>query len=350
MPVHTILIVDDSVGNLKFIQQILHEYYKPVPVTSGRQALEYLRTNIPSLILLDIEMPEMNGYETIRQIKDDPRLATIPVVFFSALSDDESELIGLEYGAVDYIRKPVIPRLLLHRIRMQLELHNYRHHLEQLVREKTDQMFQLRKVTIDSLAGLAECRDLETGQHIKRTSHYVDILTQGLLRNPHDGERIDKEIADHIIASAPLHDIGKIGIPDSILNKPDRLNDEEFEIMKQHVLVGEATLRKAKEELGFQSYLDTALEMCATHHEHWDGTGYLKGLSGTDIPLAGRIMSIADVYDALVTKRVYKEAMEHEMAVEIIRAGRGTHYDPNLVDIFMDCEQKFEEIMVTYRD
>ncbi len=340
----TILVVDDNVGNLKLVEQILRQDYKPVLLTSGRDALKYLDLKRPDLIVLDIDMPEMSGYDVIRKIKQRPEISNIPVIFFSAKSDDESELEGLSCGAVDFIGKPVIPALLIHRIRTQLELFKYRHHLELVVQEKTIQILQLQQTTVTTLTELSECRDSETGSHIKRTSLYVETLARELARVPKFAEELTEEKIYSIITAAPLHDIGKMAIPDAILNKPGRLTREEVELMKTHVEIGAATLRRAIDSLGFASFLDIGLELCLTHHEKWDGTGYPAHLSGEAIPLAGRIMALADVYDALTSTRPYKSPLSHEVAAAIIAEGKNHHFDPDLVDVFLRVSSRFSEI------
>lgn len=340
-----ILVVDDNVGNLRSVDQFLKQYFKTVLMTSGEQALRYLEQNRPDLILLDIEMRGMNGYETIKRIKANPVTGRIPVIFFTERADNESELAGLGHGAADYVSKPVIQGLLLHRIRMQLELDSFRYHMEKLVDQKTEQLLQMKRITINALASLAECRDPHTGGHIKRTSLYVEVLARALRGHPHFHDSLDNERIENIISAAPLHDIGKMGIPDAILLKEGKLTDEEFTVMKTHVLVGEQTLRTATMELGFPSFLDEGREMSVSHHERWDGSGYPHRLAGEEIPLAGRIMAVADVFDALVTRRPYKDAMSHEKAVQIILNGRGTHFDPNIVDVFSTLTDSFKQIL-----
>ncbi|GHT41782.1 response regulator [Planctomycetales bacterium] len=346
----TILIVDDNAIDLKLISHLLSVQFEPVKAGSGREALDYLAKHKPDLILLDVEMPEMSGLETLDEIKKMPGVADIPVIFFTALDGNFNELEGLEKGAVDYIAKPIIPELLRHRIAFQLELFDYRRHLEELVDQRTGQVLRLETVLTHTLANIAETRDTDTGAHIKRTCLYVELIGRSAMTNPLFADKIDEQFLTALVAAAPLHDIGKVGIPDHILNKPGKLTDEEFSIMQQHVAIGEKALRQAVEELNFKSYLDMALDVCATHHERWSGGGYLQGLSGEGIPLAGRIMSIADVYDALCAKRVYKDPMPHEKATDIIIQGAGTQFDPNLIEIFKQENAKFAEINAKYRD
>lgn len=346
----TVLVVDDNTGILTLINQVLQGHYRTILLTSGEQALKYLQGNVPDLIVLDIEMPGMNGYEILHKIKEDPRLVSIPVIFFTALSDNESELEGLSHGAIDYISKPVIPKLLLRRIHIQLELYRYQHKLEEMVQTKTLQLVRLQQTTINTLTELSESRDVNTGSHIKRTSLYVETLVRKYAQDPRHSNELGREQIENIISAAPLHDIGKMAIPDAILLKPGPLLPEEFEIMKTHVEIGARTLRKATEELGFSSFLDMGLELCLTHHEKWNGTGYPQGLVGDAIPLSGRIMAVADVYDALTSFRPYKEPFTHEKAADIIMEGRGSHFDPDLTDVFADNAERFAEINANFGD
>ncbi|MDR1923455.1 MAG: response regulator [Planctomycetaceae bacterium] len=340
----TVVVVDDNPGVLTFVNQTLQGWCKPVPFVSGEDALEYLQKHVPDLIILDIEMPGMNGYEVLEKIRLDSRLASIPIIFFTALADDENELTGLTRGAVDYISKPVVPNILKHRIRTQLELYQYRYHLEQLVQLKTEQLVRLQQTTIHTLTELAESRDVDTGYHIKRTSLYAEVLARQHAKRPNMIELLNEETISQIVYAAPLHDVGKMAIPDAILSKPGKLTPEEFDVMKTHVILGATTIKKATDELGFPSFLDMGLVLCLTHHEKWNGTGYPNNLTGEDIALPGRILAIADVYDALTSVRPYKEPFSHEKSVQIILEGKGTHFDPDLVDSFLDVNQLFAEI------
>jgi putative two-component system response regulator len=345
----TVVVVDDNPGILTFVNQTLQGWCKPVLFVSGEDALEYFQKHIPDLIILDIEMPNMNGYEVLEKIKADERLSSIPVIFFTALADDENELTALSHGAIDYISKPVIPNILKHRIRTQLELYQYRYHLEHLVQFKTDQVVRLQQTIVHTLTELAESRDVDTGYHIKRTSLYAEVLAKKHAELPHIKPHLTEEIITKIVYASPLHDVGKMAIPDAILTKPGKLTPEEFEIMKTHVVLGAATIKKATEELGFTSFLDMGLELCLTHHEKWNGTGYPYKLSGEAIALSGRILAIADVYDALTSIRPYKEPFSHEKSVQIIVEGKGTHFDPELTDSFLQIHKNFEQICKTHQ-
>ncbi|MDR3182841.1 MAG: response regulator [Planctomycetaceae bacterium] len=345
-----ILVVDDNELQLKLAGQIISSTYNTMLVSSGRAALKYLEQNRPDLILLDVAMPEMDGIETFERIKLMPAVADVPVIFFTAIDDDVDELTGLRHGACDYLSKPILPELLHLRIRLQLELYDYRNKMESLIEMRTAQLRQLETVTIHALANITECRDTDTGNHIKRTSLYVAVLCKAALKSPLFAGQIDENMMTSMVTSAPLHDIGKVAIPDMVLNKPGKLSDEEFALMKQHVSVGEKALQQAVEELGFESFLNVARDLAGSHHERWDGKGYLKGLKDKEIPLSARIMSIADVYDALCAKRVYKAPMPHEKAYEIIVEGAGTQFDPHLVELFKQEHLRFAEINQQYSD
>jgi putative two-component system response regulator len=345
----TVVVVDDNPGILTFVNQTLQGLYKSVLFVSGEDALEYLQNHVPDLIILDIEMPGISGYDVLEKIKADNRLSSIPVIFFTALADEENELVALSHGAIDYISKPVIPNILKHRIRTQLELYQHRYHLEQLVQIKTEQVVRLQQTIIHTLTELAESRDVDTGWHIKRTSLYAEVLAKKHAELPHMKEYLTDEIITLIVYAAPLHDVGKMAIPDAILSKPGKLTPEEFEIMKTHVVLGAETIKKAVEELGFPSFLDMGLELCLTHHEKWNGTGYPYQVVGENIALSGRILAIADVYDALTSVRPYKEPFSHEKSIQIIQEGKGTHFDPELVDSFFKVHQIFAEISEAHK-
>jgi putative two-component system response regulator len=346
-----ILVVDDNELQLKLTAGILSSTYMTACVSSGQEALTYLTSYpCPDLILLDMVMPEMNGLKTLERIRLMPNAADVPVVFFTAMDDDMDELAGLGQGANDYVSKPILPELLHQRVRLQLELNDYRHKMESLVEERTKRLRLLETVTIHTLANITENRDTDTGNHIKRTSLFVEILCRAALDSPLFAGKIDEDLMTSMITSAPLHDIGKVGIPDVVLNKPGKLTDEEFTLMKQHVAIGEKALLQAVGELGFHSFLDTAKDMATAHHERWDGKGYLKGLAGEEIPLSARIMAVSDVYDALCARRVYKAPMPHEKALEIIIQGQGTQFDPDIVELFKRGHEKFAGIVRNFDD
>ncbi|MDR0234501.1 MAG: response regulator [Zoogloeaceae bacterium] len=345
----TILIVDDNLVNLKYIAGQIGENYRTILAKSGEQALRICASERPGLILLDIEMPEMNGFETIARLKEDVRLSDIPVIFLTANRDVDSEIRGLECGAVDFVTKPFNKLILLHRISHHLSFSRYQHHLEKTVRELEDSI-------VHGFSEIAEYRDVDTGGHIVRTSRYVEYLGQKLIEwqnseasaSNQDIVKLSPEELEMYVRAAPMHDIGKISVPDSVLLKPGKLTPEEFEIMKTHTSVGGQMLRKMYARAPTQHYLKYAIMIAEGHHERFDGKGYPNGLSGDDIPLCARIMAVADVYDALIEKRCYRGAMTHEEARQIILDGRGSHFDPLLVDLFRGNEADFQAIAQKY--
>jgi len=346
-----VLLVDDNTTNLQLLHETLDGLgYKLLIAKNGPTALRIAQKAGPSLILLDIMMPEMDGYEVCRRLKADSRTAKIPVIFITALADEEDEAKGLGLGAVDYITKPVNPELVRARVHNHLELKRYQDHLETLVAERTRRLALTQAVTIESLATLAEYRDPETGGHIKRTQNYVKALAVHLKNHPRFREELSDEVIDLLYLSAPLHDLGKVGVRDNVLLKPGRLTNEEFEEMKKHTIYGEEALRITEQKLGEDSFLQYARQIAYTHQEKWDGSGYPQGLTGAEIPLPGRLMALADVYDALISKRVYKPPFPHEKAVEIIVEGRAKHFDPDIVDAFLELEDTFRNIALTFAD
>jgi putative two-component system response regulator len=353
-----ILIVDDESFNITILVDLLKDDYKTLIAKNGEQALKRAQSkNQPDLILLDVMMPVMDGYEVCRQLKRNPDTRDIPVVFVTAMGAGEDEKKGLDLGAVDYITKPFIPPVILARVRNLLQLKEARDSLkqqnvllEEKVRERTHEVTLTQDVTILSLSSLAETRDNETGNHLRRTQSYIKAIATKLIDHSRFSDLLDDDVIEMLYKCAPLHDIGKVGIPDAILLKPGKLTDEEFTIIKNHPIYGRDALSASEEVLGTTSFLQLAKEVIIAHHEKWDGTGYPSGLSGDDIPLAGRLMAIADVYDALITKRVYKPAFSHEKAMGIIKEGRGAHFDPDITDAFFAIEADVKIIAATFND
>ena len=344
-----VMIVDDNVVNLSVAKKALSNVYSVIPVTSGEAAISLLEKTQPSLILLDIDMPEMDGYETIKRIKSNEETNYIPVIFLTAKDGDKDELKGLQHGAVDYITKPFSIPLLVQRvdlhiklIEQKIELENYNENLAGMVQEKTKTIVELQHAIIHALSDLIECRDGLTGGHVARTQEYLKVMVDGLTESnifPEEFEGVDMQL---MIESAQLHDIGKVGIPDNILKKPGSLTEEEFAIIKQHPLIGAKALEGAMEMTSEKDFLRNAATIAVSHHEKWNGKGYPYGLKETEIPMIGRIMAIADVYDALVSERPYKKAFSHEKAVKIIVGDSGLHFDPMLIDVFKKQEHLFE--------
>lgn len=347
-----VLIVDDTLENINILMSILMDQYEVSVATNGEKALKIAAMEDPSidLILLDIVMPKMDGYEVCAKLKANQKTANIPVIFVTALTAEENEAQGLELGAVDYITKPFNPALVRARVKNHLELKNYRDKLEEMVREKTSELIITRDVAIETLGCLAEYRHLETGSHIKRTMNYVRFLAEKLKEHPNFKDFLNDEIIEHLWKSAPLHDIGKVGVPDNILMKPGELTPEEFIEMQRHAIYGRDALSYSTSKLGPNSFLKIAQEMAYTHHEKWDGSGYPQGLKGVEIPISGRLMAVADVYDALITTRIYKPALSHGDAVEIIRNSSGIAFDPEIVKIFLQFEDHFRRIALEFTD
>ncbi len=345
-----ILIVDDTEANVDLLVDTLGDEYNIAVAMDGETALEDAVENHPDLILLDIMMPGIDGYEVCRRLKDDPVTKHIVVIFLTAMTSQKDEVKGLAIGAVDYILKPFNPSLVKARVHNQLELKQHRDNLEGLVKERTKELKLTRDVTIVAMGTMAEYRDPETGGHIQRTQNYVRLLAEHLRSHLKFKDHIDNAMIEILFVSAPLHDIGKVGIADHILLKPGKLTIEEFEEMKQHSLVGSNIISRASKQLGNNSFLNVAREIAETHHEKWDGNGYPFGLHGERIPICGRLMAIADVYDALISKRVYKPAFSHQKAVNIITEGKGTHFDPDMVEAFLGIAHEFQRTASKYAD
>ena len=356
----TILVVDDTPDNLKLISGLLKDTYKVKIATNGESALEIAQSTFPpDLILLDIMMPEMDGYEVCMRLKNDINTAHIPVIFLTAKTEVSDETKGLEMGAVDYISKPINPLILLSRVKIHLtekKMHDFLNDknsfLENEVKKRTAEINAIQDVTIHAMASLAETRDSDTGHHIRRTQHYLKLLAEKMRFHPRFSDFLDDDnIIDALFKSAPLHDIGKIGIPDSVLLKPGRFEPEEFEIMKRHPELGRNAILHAERELGIEvPFLKYAKEIAYAHQEKWDGSGYPLGISGDDIPISARLMAVADVYDALISRRVYKDGMSHEQAVQIMIEGRGTHFDSDIVDAFLELQEDFKKIAAKFAD
>ncbi len=355
----SILVVDDTADNLTLMSALLNDFYKIKVANSGEKALKYLNGDVkPDLILLDIMMPGKSGYDVIRTLKSNPKTRDIPIIFLTAMSEPEDEKKGLELGAVDYITKPISPPILLARIKTQLQvkaasnfLSDKNLYLETEITKRTHEISAIQDVTILAMASLAETRDLETGNHIRRTQHYVRALAEKLKTNPNFGYFLSEAMIETLYKSAPLHDIGKVGIPDRILLKPGKLTHDEFEIMKTHTTLGRDAIKHAENQLGIQvEFLRIAKEIAYYHQEKYDGSGYPTGASGNDIPISARLMSLADVYDALISRRVYKEPMPHKDAVMIIIEGRGKHFDPEIVDAFLTLQSEFQTIAASFID
>jgi putative two-component system response regulator len=349
----TILIVDDTPDNIDLLSSTLRESYRVKAAIDGEKALAIaLSDESLDLILLDIMMPGMDGYEVCRRLKEDPRSSDIPLLFLTSRSDVEAEKRGFELGAVDFIIRPISPHIVKARIATHLQLKAARDflrdksaYLEQEVARRVRENHSIQDVAMVALGSLAETRDNETGNHIRRTQAYVGVLAEALKDSPRFAASFGDGALELILKSAPLHDVGKVGIPDSILLKPESLTLEEFAVMKTHTTLGRDALVRAERLVDSdRSFLRFAREIAYAHHEKWDGSGYPQGLAGEAIPVSGRLMAVADVYDALISKRVYKPARSHEEAVEAIEAGSGSHFDPEVAAAFMSTRGRFREI------
>lgn len=355
----TILIVDDDTGSLSVLGSLLAPHYEVLAAPFGERALQ-IAASAPKLdlILLDVMMPDMDGYEVLTRLHANPVCCDIPVIFITGLDSADDEEHGLAIGAVDYIIKPYRPAIVLARVHTQLELkrardllRNQNDYLEAEVMRRMQDTMLVQDLTINALAEVAETRDNETGNHIRRTQEYVRILAQGLRTHPRFADFLTDKVVDLMVKSAPLHDIGKVGIPDHILLKPGKLTDEEWALMKTHSMLGamaiERALRNADRRLDF---LDMAMQIAHYHHEKWDGSGYPEGLSGEAIPIPARLMALADVFDALISHRVYKPSMPYEQGKEIIVAERGRHFDPDVVDAFLNSFDDFVTVAEKFRE
>ncbi len=347
----TVLVVDDAPDNILVAKAALDQDFNVLAATNGPEALDIVRSGEPpDIVLLDILMPGMNGYQVCRELKQDEATRHIPVLFVTTMGQDEDETAGLRLGAADYITKPVRPAIVLARVRNHLALKRHQDHLEDMVAARTAALSKTQDVTILSLASLAELRDNELGGHFLRTQNVAALLARDLARLPRHRKEISQDFVQLLYKSAPLHDVGKVGVPDSILLKPGRLTPEEFEAMKRHTVYGRDAMAHAEKYLQEESFLGMARDIAYTHHEKWDGSGYPRGLAGEDIPTVGRIMAVADVYDALISKRVYKEPMTHTEAASIVAQGRGIHFDPDLADIFLQRQEDIRAISIQYAD
>ncbi len=320
----TVLIVDDVPQNLDLLYEVLKDRYRVKAALNGIKALDIIfSSEPPDIVLLDVMMPEMDGYEVCKKIKADLRSMKIPVIFVTAMGEEQDETYGFELGAVDYITKPINPAIVLARVKTQLALYNQSQHLEELVQDRTKVIYATRQDIVRRLGIAAQYKDNETGSHIMRMSIFCQIIAKNIGMKESEG--------NILLNAAPMHDIGKIGIPDSILTKPGKLDKAEWEIMKTHTTIGGAILGDHDYDL-----MNVAKRVALNHHEKWDGSGYPAGLRGEAIPIEGRISAVADVFDALTSKRTYKEAWSVDEACDYIWKGRGSHFDPRLVDAFKD--------------
>jgi putative two-component system response regulator len=355
----TILIVDDVPENLVVLSELLSPQYRVLAATSGDGALRVANSlPRPDLILLDVMMPGMDGYAVLAKLRGNPVTHDIPVIFLTALASTGDEERGLQLGAADYITKPITPAIVLARVLTQLQakqardwMKNQNAALEAEVARRMAENNLTQQITIRALAHLAETRDPETGNHILRTQRYVQQMAIALRQHPRFSAVLTERYIDLLTRSAPLHDIGKVGIPDYILLKPDKLTADEWVIMRTHAKLGSDAIEQAERDIKTPlAFLSTAKEIAHWHHEKWDGSGYPDGLAGDAIPISARLMSLADVFDALISVRPYKAAWSFEQARDFIAAGRGQHFDPDATDAFLVNFPQMVAIAEHYRN
>lgn len=352
MEKQTVMIIDDIPDNLRILHSILSDNgYRVVAFREGKMAIEAMMEDLPDLILLDIMMPEMDGYDVCRTLKDHPHTSEVPVIFISALNTTIDIVRAFQTGGSDYVTKPFHPEEVLSRVRthinisrMQRDLKRYNEELEKIVSQKLLEISEAEKATTMALAMLTGSRDFETGKHIERVQYFCRLLAVKLRMRKLPSEYLDQNFEDDIFYASVLHDVGKVAVPDSILQKPGKLTAEEFEIIKRHPVAGAETLRDILRLYPGNRIIRMGIEIANFHHERWDGRGYPEGLKGKDIPLSARIMAIADVYDALRSDRPYKKAMSHEEVVEIMERDIGSHFDPEIGKIFLESQNEFEDI------
>lgn len=341
----TILVIDDSKFNLAMARDLLIDDYNVELIDTGRKALEYLEEHEPSLILLDIQMPEMSGYEVMEKLREHEKWSKIPVVFLTADRGEGTEAKCFDLGAADYIGKPFVPQVMKRRVTRIIELEEYRKSLELMVDKQLAQITQMQHEIIVTMANMIESRDGTTGEHVKRTSIYTWMLAKKLREKGIYKEQITPTFLENIRAAAPLHDIGKITIPDAVLIKQGKLTMEEYDLIKSHAKAGADMLRKNMSKIVSVEFLQDACDIAQYHHEKWNGKGYPEGLAGTDIPLSARLLAVADVFDALVSKRQYKEGMSMDEAFAIMEHERGRSFEPLILDTFFELRGDIEKII-----
>lgn len=339
-----VLIVDDTPDNIHILMEALKDTYAIAAATNGERAVAQAISQSPDIILLDVMMPGISGYEVCARLRDDVRTRAIPVIFITALTEEEDEARGLDLGAVDFITKPFRPGLVKARVRNHLELKRHRDNLQGLVDEQVEEINDSHIATIFAMSKLAESRDDDTGKHLERTQIYCRMLATEMSKESAYAGLIDAAFIETIFHASPLHDIGKVAVPDAVLCKPGKLTDEEFRVMQCHTTRGSDTLTKVAERFPNNEFILMGKEIARWHHEKWNGSGYPDGLSGEAIPLCARIMAVSDVYDALTSKRCYKAAMPHPTARDILHNDAGAHFDPGVVAAFEAIHMEIDSI------
>lgn len=342
-----IVLVDNNLADLKAAEAMLKQYYKVSAMILSKQVLEVCKHSQVDLILLNVNMPDMNGFKMLEALKKETKTKEIPVMLFSDYNAKEVEVEGFESGAVDFFTKPFIKERLIHRIEKHLQLFGHRKFLKSGKKNLEEGI--ITKSIITSCCELIESRDNETGEHVGRTKEYVRLIAKQLQRSSKYASKLDNQYIERLVHSAPLHDIGKIGIRDRVLLKPGRLTESEYEEMKKHTLIGEALINTIIEKTAPRDSLDIAKEIAISHHERFDGKGYPWKLAGEEIPLSARIVSVADAYDALVSDRIYRKAMSHEEARQLILGGKGNQFDPEIIEAFMAIEDEICAVAHRYK-
>ena len=335
----TVFVVDDNALNLAIARDALKDQYRVRTISSAAKMFEIMEKAVPDLILLDIQMPEMDGFEVLRILKENEATADIPVIFVTALNNTDVEVRGFEMGVIDFITKPFSPPVLQNRVKTHLNI-------DAIIRERTAQLRELQNALVFTLADMIESRDSATGGHVTRTTTYFKILIEEMIRQGVYLDEIMEMNIDATVSSSGLHDVGKISITDAILNKPGKLTENEFDVMKTHCTVGERIIASITSESNTVELLRSAKLIAGNHHERWDGKGYPNGLSGTEIPLHGRIAAVVDVYDALVSERPYKKALPPDEAVQIIMENTGTQFDPLITEVFYKVKEQLKDIKI----
>lgn len=346
-----ILVVDDTPANLSLLSNLLKDQYRIIVASNGIKALELANSAVPDLILLDVMMPKMDGYEVCRRLKAEKMTHKIPVIFLTAKTEIEDEELGFSVGAVDFIHKPISPPIVKARVKTQLEVKAWQDFLQDRVEQQLLEINNLQYALICVMVSLVEFRAESTGNHVRRIQNYVLLLGKEMAKLPHYSELLTPRYIEQMGKSAPLHDIGKIAIPDNILLKADKLTPEEFAIMKTHAQRGCDMLKKAGEYISVHGeFLKIAMDITCYHHEKWDGSGYPKGLVGSAIPLSARLMAVADVFDELISRRPYQKPVSIEQAIAVISEGKGTYFDPEVVDAFIAIKDEIQHISAMWAD
>lgn len=348
-----ILVVDDDKTNLILAQKILSPEYRIAACNSGMAALKYLEKNKPHLVLLDISMPEMDGFEVMERLRQNEKTEAIPVIFLTADGQSDTEVKCFQMGALDFVKKPFVPDILLSRVAKTIELDQYRHNLENMVSEQAEKLMEstqrinrIQENVIVGMANLIESRDGSTGKHVKNTQMYVRMIAEELQRRQLFAGQLADSYIDDVCKAAPLHDVGKIKVPDAVLMKPGKLTPEEYDVIKLHTTYSRKIIQTIISDVEDEHYVKIVEDIAMYHHERWDGTGYPTGLAGDRIPLAARIMAVADVFDALYEERCYKPPIRPiERIMQIMSEGRGTQFDPVIIDVFVEMLPKLKEVL-----